>query len=191
MSANVRPSYWVVVALFLMTAAHASSLYDDKTYRALATDHRAYRVGDTLTVLIYETAEATNSASTRADRKSSLDLSASDIDDAVGAKYKSDNQFSGGGIEQRSGKVLARVSVSVAEVLENGELQVEGEQIISLNQESQRIHLSGRVRPEDITAENTVLSPRLADAKIDFKGKGMLSSREKPGILIRFFQWLF
>ncbi len=47
------------------------------------------------------------------------------------------------------------------------------------------------MRPEDISSDNTVISTRIADAKIKYIGDGLLSDREKPGILTRFFNWLF
>lgn len=176
--------------LLLCGSVAAESLYDPATYRSLATDHRAFRAGDSLTVLIYESASATSKANSTANRSSKLDVRVSDLVDVAGGQFNADNEFEGGGVERRSGEILARVSVSVVEVLENGELRVAGEQHIALNSESQHIKVEGRVRPIDIAYDNTVLSIRLADAKIDFKGNGLLSSRQRPGFLIRFFQWI-
>lgn len=179
-----------IVLTCFYTSAAAQSLYEPARFQPLATDARAHRVGDTLTVLIYESATATSRANTTAERSSTLDARAGDLDQTVGAHYSSNNEFEGGGVERRSGEVIARVSVTVREVLENGDFRVAGAQQISLNNESQNISVAGRLRRQDILADNSVLSSRLSDAKIEFKGRGMLSSREKPGILIRFFQWL-
>jgi flagellar L-ring protein precursor FlgH len=147
-------------------------------------------VGDSLTVLIYESATATSRADTSASRTSKLDVSATDLHNTVGGKVSTDNDFEGGGAERRSGEVIARVSVTVVEIAPNGDLRVKGDQRIALNSETQRISVEGRLRPQDISAENTVLSSRLADAQIELKGRGLLSSRQKPGWLVRFFQWL-
>ena len=179
---------WLLLA---GSVASADSLYDAATYRPLATDHRAYRKGDILTLLIFESASATTSANSSANRKSKVDVRVANLASARAGSFNSDNQFDGGGTEQRTGEVLARVSVTVTDVLANGDLYVKGEQNIALNSESQRIKIEGRVRQQDVETDNTVLSSRLADAKIDFKGHGLLSSRERPGLLIRFFQWLF
>jgi flagellar L-ring protein FlgH len=180
-------------ALLLATGAYApaQSLYESDTYRPLATDLRAHEVGDILTVLIFESASATSHANTTADRTSTLDVRATDLHNTIGGAYTSNNEFEGGGTERRTGEVIARVSVTVTEVLPNGDLVVQGEQHIELNNEAQRIYVAGRLRPEDILADNSALSSRLADAQIEFKGRGLLSSRERPGLVIRFFQWLF
>lgn len=182
-----------LVALLLACAAACGgeSLYDPATYRSLVTDRRAYREGDVLTLLIFESATATTSANNSINRKSKISASAANLEDAVGGSLSTDNQFDGGGVEKRSGEVVARVSVAVTGVLANGDLQVKGEQMIELNNESQRISVAGRVRPDDIASDNSVLSTRLADARIEFKGHGLLSSKERPGLITRFFHWLF
>ena len=81
--------------------------------------------------------------------------------------------------------------MTVSAVLANGELLVSGEQFIELNNDSQEIKVSGRVRPLDILANNTVLSTRLADAKISFTGEGLLVNRAKPGVITQIINWLF
>ncbi|MDH5730105.1 MAG: flagellar basal body L-ring protein FlgH, partial [Gammaproteobacteria bacterium] len=73
----------------------------------------------------------------------------------------------------------------------NGELIVEGEQYIDFNNDTQKISVYGRVRPQDIASDNTILSSRMADAEIEFSGEGLISSRGKPGIITRIFNWLF
>jgi flagellar L-ring protein precursor FlgH len=101
------------------------------------------------------------------------------------------NDANGGGVEKRSGEVLARVSATVMDITPIGEYVIQGKQQIALNNESQIITVEGRVRPQDIDTNNAVLSTRIADAKIEFIGHGLLSSREEPGIFTRIFNWLF
>jgi flagellar L-ring protein precursor FlgH len=180
---------WVAM-LVLVHTARAESLYSPETYRDLAADHRARKVGDNITVLIYESATATSRADSSASRSSKLEGSATDLHNTIGGNVAIDNDFQGGGQERRTGEVIARVSVTVVDIADNGELRVKGEQRIALNSESQRIFVEGRLRPQDIGPDNTVLSSRLSDAHIEFKGRGLLSSRQKPGLLLRFFQWL-
>ncbi len=62
--------------------------------------------------------------------------------------------------------------------------------MILVNEEKQEIALSGRVRPYDILANNTVLSSRLADATISYVGEGLLAEQQRPGILSRLLRWL-
>lgn len=187
--ATVLP-FSLLIGLLASAAVSAESFYDPATYRALASDHRAHRPGDLLTVLIFESATASTRANSTTSRKSKLEARVANLSSARGGSLSSDNEFDGGGIERRSGEVVARVSVRVLDVLENGELHVKGEQLIALNSESQRITVEGRVRQEDIGTDNTVVSSRLADAKISFKGRGLLSARQRPGIIVRFLHWL-
>lgn len=142
-------------------------------------------------VLVYESATASNQTDTRRNKSTSLNLSASDTHNSIGGELNNSSEEQGGGIERRSGQVVARVSVSVINVLPSGELIIRGKQFISLNSESQTIRVEGRIRPSDIDTNNTIISTRIADAKIDFVGQGLLSAREKPGIFTRIFNWFF
>ncbi|MEW8119974.1 MAG: flagellar basal body L-ring protein FlgH, partial [Candidatus Thiodiazotropha sp.] len=101
------------------------------------------------------------------------------------------NDSSGGGTINRTGRLMASVSVTIEKILDNGEMVVKGEQSIEFNNENQFIHVEGRVRPEDISAENTVLSTRLADAKIRYVGEGLLGRSQEPGLVTKFFNWIF
>lgn len=169
---------------------YAASLYDENNYTALVSDNRSYKQGDSLTVLIYESASATSSATTNAGRKSEIGLSASDGHKRINGDIGLRNKFEGKGGVTRSGKLMASVSATVQSVAPNGDMYVEGYQYIVLNNEKQRISVKGRVRPVDISPENTVVSTRLADAKIEFRGKGLISDKQKPGLISRFFHWL-
>lgn len=181
----------VAASLVFFDFGKADSLFDEANYQSLVRDHRAYVAGDSLTILIYEQASASSSADT--DTSKEMDIGGrvrGNYSDYGGSAGFSSN-FSGGGEVSRSGNLIASISVIVTEVLENGEMKVAGEQLIKLNDEQQRIEVSGRVRPVDISVDNTVPSTRLADAQIDYIGDGLLGSRQKPGIITRVFNWLF
>ncbi|HHJ13919.1 MAG TPA: flagellar basal body L-ring protein FlgH [Gammaproteobacteria bacterium] len=169
----------------------AASLYDETQYRPLTSDHRAYSPGDSLTILIYESASSSTTAGVDANK--SLDVSAAGRfnDNGQDAALGFSNESDGGGTISRTGRLVASVSVTVESVLPNGELAVKGEQSIEFNEESQFITVEGRVRPQDINEDNTVLSTRVADAKIRYVGDGLLGSRQKPGFITNFFNWLF
>jgi flagellar L-ring protein precursor FlgH len=181
----------LALALPAHCAAQPSSLYRAQSYQALITDHRARRIGDSLVVLVYETATATNQTDTKVNKSSNIDIGASDNHNKIGGKFNATSDADGGGIERRSGQVVAQVSATVIAVTERGDYVIQGEQHIYLNSESQVITVAGRVRPQDIDSNNTVISTRIADAKIEFLGQGLLSAREKPGIVTRLFNWLF
>lgn len=185
---------WLAALLLSMTLigpAAGTSLYDEKTYRPLTNDHRAYGPGDSLSILIYESASSSTTADTDANK--SLDVAAAGRfdDNDHEAQLGISNDSSGGGTISRTGRLVASVSVTVESVLPNGELTVKGEQSIEFNDENQFITVEGRVRPEDISEDNTVLSTRVADAKIKYVGEGLLGSRQKPGFITNFFNWLF
>src|SRR2546427_221849 len=75
-------------------------------------------------------------------------------------------------------------------LLENASVRVKGDQEIFVNEEKQRMSVEGSVRPQDILTDNTVLSTRLGQAKIEMIGQGLLAEKQKPGILTRFLSWL-
>ena len=87
----------------------------------------------------------------------------------------------GGGRTQRSGRLLATLSVRVVEVGPQGELLVQGRQDLRINGETQSISLSGLVRPRDVAENNTVPSSRIADARVEFDGEGFVSDKSRPG----------
>ena len=98
--------------------------------------------------------------------------------------------FDGGGTTQRANKLLATLSVTVREVLPNGDLKVAGEQLLTVNGEQHRVNLQGQIRPQDISTDNLVLSSRLADAHIDYVGEGDLSDRQRRAWWRSVIDWL-
>lgn len=181
----------VLIVMATSCAVCAESLYDANAYQALINDHRAKKIGDSVVVLVYESATATNETDTKRNKSASLNLNATDNHNSIGGKLNNSSDEEGGGVERRSGQVVARVSATVIDILPSGELVIRGKQFISLNSESQTIQVEGRIRPMDIDTSNSIISTRIADAKIDFVGQGLLSAREKPGILTRIFNWFF
>jgi len=169
----------------------AVSLYEEASYRPLTSDLRAYRPGDLLTVLVFETASATASANTTTEKGGGLGVGfTSNFTREKSAKLTLSEDFNGNGRIQRSGKLAAQITVTVRRVEANGDLIVAGEQLIQVNNERQEIVLSGRVRPIDIAENNTVVSSRLADAQISYVGDGVLSEKQRPGVVTRVLTWL-
>jgi flagellar L-ring protein precursor FlgH len=167
--------------------ADAASLYREETFRPLTADNKAFRSGDVLTVQILENSSATTNADTSSRRKNGLtaDLTRAHIP-TVNLGASVGGEFDGGGRTQRAGRLLAQITVSVQEVLPNGELRISGAQMLMINEEQQRIQLDGRVRPQDISDGNLVLSTRLADARITYVGEGDLSDRARRAWWRRF-----
>lgn len=169
----------------------ARSLLNERTYRSLVAEDKASRVGDVLTVIVQEAASATSTVDLRAQRKFRVAAQmAATKADPYAASAGTDSASDGSGRTERSGRLLAQVSVRVTDVDANGNLLVAGQQKLRINGEEQLITLSGVVRPRDITDGNTVLSSRIADANIQFNGKGFVARQSSPGWLARFFSLL-
>lgn len=166
------------------------SMIDADAYRGIATDRRAYRTGDLLTVNVLEAARARSGATT--DASSDIRLSAA----ASAKNYQAQAQgalsaSNGGGAEtSRVGELRTQLSVRVVDVLPDGTLMVEGAQSLIINGEDQRIVLSGLVRPDDIQSDNSVWSHRLANARVEFSGSGVVSSSQRQSIVYRVLKWL-
>jgi flagellar L-ring protein precursor FlgH len=170
----------VWLSLNLYPPAQAVSLYNEKTFRSLSADNKAFRVGDALTVQVFENSSATTSADTGTRRKNGMSAVLNHGANTVGQfGVAVGGDFDGGGSTQRANRLLATITVTVREILPNGELQVAGEQLLTVNEEPQKVSLEGRVRPADISDGNVVLSTRMADAKITYVGIGDVAERNQ------------
>lgn len=162
----------------------------------LFADQRAMRVGDIVTVIVKEQANASGGATTVLDRDSSMSNTISDFLgllkkfqpsmvglEALGAKSNSD--FKGMGETTRSEKLTATVPATVKKVMPNGNLYIEGHRTIMLNHEEHHFYISGVVRPVDISDDNSVSSSRLAEAEIEFGGRGDITDKQRQGVVSR------
>lgn len=183
----------LMLAAALLAAAgvaRSDNLFDPSSYRTLTSDHRAYRVGDTLTVLVLENSSASANADSTAHKQSDIGIKLSSPQTQRNYALGLGEDFAGKGSTVRNGKLLAQLSVSVIEVDANGDLYVAGEQLLEINNDRQSIKLEGRVRREDITEANTVPSNRLADARISYVGDGVLGDTQHRGWLPRVLTFL-
>jgi flagellar L-ring protein FlgH len=158
------------------------------TYRSFYSDRLAFAPGDMLTVIIVESTAANSTARTRTDKADRVSASASRegaFNHEIGVSAS--NQFDGGGQIQRTGQLLGKLTVVVDKVDEKGNLLITGDQTITINNEQQHIAVKGTVRPEDIGPDNTIPSWRIQGATIEFKGKGILASKQSPGLLAKLF----
>ena len=178
----------VAVASVASSAVTAQDANQPLLQRSLFADRKAHRTGDVLTVLITEQAAATATARTRADKEETVFGNINQPDERPWhIDLNFGNDFDGGGQIQRTGRLVAKLAVVVDGVDDDGNLQIIGEQNISVNNEKQRIALSGTVRPEDVTPDNTVASWRIVNAHIEFKGDGILARKQSPGLLTKLF----
>jgi flagellar L-ring protein precursor FlgH len=185
----------VLLSMFVLLSspwAVAESLYDPTGYRSLAGDHKAFRVGDLITVQVYEQSSASTSTDTTTQRNNGLNFGLSSLSGSRqrGGAINQAGNFDGGGTTQRANRLLATLSVSVREVMSNGDLRIAGDQLLMVNEEQHKVNLEGRVRAQDVSADNVVLSTRLADAQIHYVGEGDLSERQRRSWWRKSLDWL-
>lgn len=172
------------------------SIYQASTSMALFSDQRAHRVGDLITVLLDESTNASKSADTSTSRDSSVSVGAGTVlgspvtfngKPVLSTDLSSKNGFSGKGQSTQSNSMSGTITVTVAKVLPNGNLIVQGQKWLTINQGREYVRLRGMVRPADITPRDTVLSTQIADAHIAYSGQGSLNDANREGWLARFF----
>jgi flagellar L-ring protein precursor FlgH len=169
--------------------ACATSLYAEKNFQPLASDRRALHKGDLVTVMVVENSNATSSVNTTSGRNGSVGIDLERPSKSVVGSFGANNQLTGGGQTQRADTVVAQITVTVIDVAANGDLLVTGEQLLEVNNEHQHIKVEGRIRPVDVSATNTVLSTRIANAKISYVGAGDLSETQRAGWWQRALTW--
>lgn len=183
----------VLMMMILLSAqaqiVAAQSLINPDSYRSLSGDRRAYHVGDSLTVLLVESTTAVSAAGTDANSKTGVSANVGDGRHQFQGGLAIQGDTVGAGQTSRRGQIRANVSVRVVEQLDSGLLRVSGQQRITINDEMQQIRVSGLVRPDDISYDNTVLSFRLTDAQIDIVGDGVVTNAQKQNVFYRFFKW--
>ncbi|HEX9022840.1 MAG TPA: flagellar basal body L-ring protein FlgH [Geobacteraceae bacterium] len=164
----------------------------------LVGDFKARMRGDTVTIVITENASASKEATTSTNRTTAVSAGIPnlmgletnmtgiskwmDLNKLVNADTSS--KYDGSGSTTRKENLTATITARVVDVLPNGNLLIEGRRNVKVNNEDQIIFLEGTVRPKDISPDNVVSSAQIADARITYSGKGIVSDRQKPGWLM-------
>ena len=171
---------------------YSAGLFDNTTAR---------NVGDTVTVILQEATTAQKSSQTDTAKATKDALSAPTLlgqnmtihgAPVLSGSINNANSFSGSGDSKQSDSLVGAITVTVVKRLQNGNLVVQGQKYIDINQGSEFVRLEGIIRPIDISADNTVPSSAVADARIAYGEKGALNDANRPGLLSRFFNspWL-
>lgn len=172
------------------------SIYASSARLALFEDRKARAVGDTLTVVLVEQTSAQKSATTSTSKSDDVEISAPTVfgrgvtmdgRPILSASLGAEREFAGTGGSAASNKLSGSVTVRVVAVRPNGNLVIEGEKLLTLNQGEENVKISGEVHPADIASDNTVLSSRVADARIEYAGTGALADANRQGWLSRLF----
>lgn len=172
------------------------SLWQGAQSLTLFNDVKARQIGDTLTVQLAERTQASKSASTDASRDSSVSTGSPTLFGGTVTRngtpileneWQTGQSFAGKGSSSQGNRLDGNITVVVTGVYPNGNLQVQGEKWLTLNQGKEFVKVSGIVRPADVGPDNAVPSFKVADARITYSGSGMLADANRPGLLSRFF----
>lgn len=173
------------------------SLYQDSYGLSLFGDRKAHFVGDIITITLSESTVSKKSAnvSVKKDDSQVFNSGAGTLLGTnptlgkfnLGTNIAQNRKFGGNSGADQSNSLQGNITVTVAEIMPNGNLMVRGEKWITLNSGDEFIRISGMVRPEDVAPDNTIVSTRLANAKISYSGTGSLADAQDMGWLAKFF----
>lgn len=172
-------------------AANSGAIYNGAGYRPLFEDRRPRSVGDILTITIAENTSATKAAGSSGSKKGSTKSSITSFfghampDSAFAGS--SDNSNEDKDAANASNVFTGSVTVTVVEVLSNGNLVVSGEKQISLDKGTEFVRLSGVVNPDYVTAGNTIASTKVADARVEYRTNAKIDAASVTSAFARFF----
>jgi len=172
------------------------SLFKANYVNNIYSDSKAHRIGDIISVILSESTQANKNAKTELKKESNTTLDP--LVGLSGAPVTIKGQSLQFGINQNSGfkgdskanqgnSLSGNISVHVLKVLPNGNLMIRGEKWITLNNGDEYIRLTGIIRSKDINSNNTVLSTKVANARIQYAGTGSFADSNEQGWLTKFF----
>jgi len=167
-------------------------------------DTRALRVGDIAMVRINENAQAQGGATTNLKKNTSrsagidsllglmpaMKKAYPNIDPAELIKMASSFDFDGEGKTERAGQLKGMIGVRVKQELPNGDLFVEGTKVVMINHEEYHLYVSGVIRTSDIAPDNSVDSSLIADARVEFTGRGDINDQVERGWLTKILDFV-
>ena len=193
----------VVVLACASAAASADSIWPCGGV-SLIGDNKAYRAGDIVTVIVEEDSKVSNSAGSSLSKSTDMtgELETLNVPrgnnvfpvfkgDTPSVAAKSARSVDGKGTYTLQGSMQTRLTAIVMDVLPNGNLVIEGSRLQQSVNEKVHIRISGIVRPQDIAADNTVLSTSVAEGKIVFETSGPVSRSSQYGFLNRIIDFIW
>lgn len=182
-------------------AATNGSIYQPGFEQNLYSDRKAFRVGDIITITLQERTQASKNASSDISKDSSANLGLTSLFGGavsgtnpltknsmdLSAQFSGNRDNKGDSKAAQGNSLTGSLTVTIAEVLPNGVLAVRGEKWLTLNTGNELMRISGLVRADDIATDNTVVSTRVADARITYSGTGAFADASQPGWLSQFF----
>lgn len=172
------------------------SLFKPNYVNNIYSDSKAHRVGDIISVILSENTQAKKNAKTELKKANSGALQpliglggtpATFNGNSIQLGYDQENDFKGDSKSNQSNSLNGNISVHVLRVLPNGNLMIRGEKWLTLNNGDEYIRLTGVIRSKDIGSNNTIISSKVANARIQYSGTGTFADAQEQGWLAKFF----
>lgn len=204
---------WGIIGLFLLmpcAAAVGDSLFTQEVASEgtlVSLKKAKFEKGDIVTVLVRESIEAQTDANTNTKKESDVASEANESDNTFLVAPKPDgfglttagklpnwaieteNEQRTTGQTKRKNRLITTITCTVTEVFENGNIQLEGEKMVTVNREDSRISVKGMARARDVAPDNTIDSTKIANAVVELKGRGPLWNNQRRGLITRFLDW--
>jgi flagellar L-ring protein precursor FlgH len=186
----------LLFSFFLFCTYFSKAQFNQNSSRSLFSDVKAFQAGDAMMVLIMEDTQADNSAQTTTGRSTGLNgnlgiSTGNTTPSGGGIDFKTGTTHAGKGTTTRTETIRSRLSARVVEVVDNGNLKIEGRRTTKVNGETQTIVIKGIVRPVDVRPDNSVYSYSILDLTLIIEGDGSVSEIQEPGLLTKFLRMLF
>ena len=172
------------------------SLFKENYVNNIYSDSKAHRTGDIISVILSESTQANKNAKTELKKENSSELDTviglngtplTLNGNSLGFGLNQNSAFKGDSKADQGNSLSGDISVHVLKVLPNGNLMIRGEKWLTLNNGDEYIRLTGIIRPKDINSNNTILSTKIANARIQYAGTGSFADANEQGWLTQFF----
>jgi flagellar L-ring protein precursor FlgH len=209
----------IAITCLIGVCATADSLFTQQVAdngTLVSLKKRKFQPGDLITVTVRESIQALTDSNTNTKKESEIESEANVSDNAFLVTPRSDgtdpnhpdglglltegklpnwsietnNELRTTGKTQRKNSLITTITCTVIKVYENGNIEIEGEKVVSVNREDSRIYLRGTVRSRDVSPTSVVDSSRLANATIELRGRGPLWNNQRRGLLTRLLDWV-
>lgn len=193
----MRKVKYCILFVLLLIGFSAQRADCQKLRRSIYSDLKANKIGDVLTIVINEKTTSKNQSNTQTSKQNDLSVNSNagsgflDFLPGFGVDSKMKNQYSGSGQISSSGIFTSRMSAQIRKVFENGNYLIRGTRVLDVHGEKQTTEITGIIRPQDLTTNNTILSSQISDIHVYYKGKGVIDQGQRPGLFTRLINWIF
>ncbi len=172
------------------------SLFRANYVNNIYSDSKAHRVGDIISVVLSESTQANKNAKTELKKENNSQLNpviglgggpVTINGQSLQFGIDQESEFKGDSKANQGNSLSGNISVHVLKVLPNGNLMIRGEKWMTLNNGDEYIRLTGIIRSKDISSTNTILSSKVANARIQYAGTGTFADVNEQGWISQFF----